>query len=52
MIERTAINSVANLPVNIAKQFVPAAYNGDVIGDGILFHEADEKYCSSAAHLP
>ena len=44
VIERTAINSVANFPVNLAKQYVPTASNGGVIGDGILFHEADEKY--------
>jgi vanillate/3-O-methylgallate O-demethylase len=44
VIERTAINSVANFPVNLAKQYVPTASNGGVIGDGILFHLAEEKY--------
>ena len=44
VIERTAINSVANFPVNLAKQYVPTASNGGVIGDGILFHEAEDKY--------
>ncbi|HTW11323.1 MAG TPA: hypothetical protein VME01_01160 [Solirubrobacteraceae bacterium] len=44
VIERTAINSVANFPVNLAKQYVPTASNGGVIGDGILFHEAEEKF--------
>jgi vanillate/3-O-methylgallate O-demethylase len=44
VIERTAINSVANFPVNIAKQYVPTASNGAVIGDGILFREAPEKF--------
>jgi vanillate/3-O-methylgallate O-demethylase len=44
VIERTAINSVANFPVNVAKQYVPTASNGGVIGDGILFHEAEDKY--------
>ncbi len=33
-----AINSFANFPVNMAKQFVPCTYDGYVIGDGILFH--------------
>src|ERR1700759_2579244 len=37
LISDTAINSVANFPVNTAKQYVPSAPNGGVIGDGILF---------------
>jgi vanillate/3-O-methylgallate O-demethylase len=44
VIERTAINSVANFPVNLAKQYVPTASNGGVIGDGILFHLEQEKF--------
>jgi vanillate/3-O-methylgallate O-demethylase len=40
----TGINSFANFPVNTAKQFVPTASNGGVIGDGILFHEAEDEY--------
>jgi vanillate/3-O-methylgallate O-demethylase len=44
VIERTAVNSVANFPVNVAKQYVPTASNGGVIGDGILFHVAEQKY--------
>jgi len=44
VIERTAINSVANFPVNLAKQYVPTASNGGVIGDGILFHLEEEKF--------
>jgi vanillate/3-O-methylgallate O-demethylase len=44
VIERTAINSVANFPVNVAKQYVPTASNGGVIGDGILFHLAEQKF--------
>jgi vanillate/3-O-methylgallate O-demethylase len=44
LISDTAINSVANFPVNTAKQYVPTASNGGVIGDGILFHEAEDEY--------
>jgi vanillate/3-O-methylgallate O-demethylase len=44
LISDTAINSVANFPINRAKQYVPTASNGGVIGDGILFHEADDEY--------
>ncbi|HEU4755575.1 MAG TPA: aminomethyl transferase family protein, partial [Agromyces sp.] len=40
----TGINSFANFPVNTAKQFVPTASNGGVIGDGILFHEAENDF--------
>lgn len=38
-----AINSFANFPVNKAKQFVPCSYDGYLIGDGILFHLAENK---------
>jgi vanillate/3-O-methylgallate O-demethylase len=44
LISDTGINSVANFPVNTAKQFVPVASNGGVVGDGILFHEADDEF--------
>ncbi len=44
VIERTAINSVANFPVGRAKQYIPTASNGGVIGDGILFHDAEDSY--------
>jgi len=37
------INSFANFPVNRAKQFVPCSYDGRVIGDGILFHLAENS---------
>ncbi|MGZ4328575.1 MAG: vanillate/3-O-methylgallate O-demethylase, partial [Solirubrobacteraceae bacterium] len=40
----TAINSVANFPVNMAKQYVPTTPAGHVIGDGILFHLDDEEF--------
>ena len=38
-----AINSFANFPVNKAKQMVPCSYDGYVIGDGILFHLAENE---------
>jgi vanillate/3-O-methylgallate O-demethylase len=40
----TGINSTANFPVDSAKQFVPVAPHGGVIGDGILFHLAEEEF--------
>jgi vanillate/3-O-methylgallate O-demethylase len=44
LISDTAINSVANFPVDKAKQYVPTTPAGFVIGDGILFHEAEDEY--------
>ncbi|HCM50978.1 MAG TPA: glycine cleavage system protein T, partial [Microbacterium sp.] len=44
LISDTAINSVANFPVNKAKQYVPTTASGHVIGDGILFREAEDEY--------
>jgi len=44
LIADTGINSVANFPVNMAKQFVPCTPAGNVIGDGILFHLDEEEY--------
>src|SRR3954451_16844665 len=44
LLSETGINSFANFPVNMAKQFVPTSPEGGVIGDGILFHLADEEY--------
>jgi vanillate/3-O-methylgallate O-demethylase len=44
LITDTGINSTANFPVNMAKQFVPCTPAGHVIGDGILFHLADEEF--------
>jgi vanillate/3-O-methylgallate O-demethylase len=44
LISDTAINSVANFPVDMAKQYVPTTPAGHVIGDGILFRLADEEY--------
>ena len=44
LIEATAINSVATFPVDKAKQYVPTTASGHVIGDGILFREAEDEY--------
>ncbi len=44
LIAETGINSVANFPVNMAKQFVPTTPAGHVIGDGILFHLDEEEF--------
>ena len=38
-----SINSYASFPVNRAKQFVPCSHSGHVIGDGILFHLAENE---------
>ena len=38
------MNSFANFPVNRAKQLAPTNYDGYVIGDGILFHLAEESF--------
>jgi vanillate/3-O-methylgallate O-demethylase len=37
------INSFANFPVGRAKHMVPCSYDGYVIGDGILFHEDENR---------
>ena len=50
VIERTAINSVENFPVGRAKQYIPTASNGGVIGDGILFHDAEDSYIFVGRH--
>ena len=44
LIRDTAINSVANFDVNIAKQYVPVTEEGYVIGDGILFRESEDEF--------
>jgi vanillate/3-O-methylgallate O-demethylase len=44
LISDTAINSVATFPVDRAKQYVPTTASGHVIGDGILFHEEEDRY--------
>ncbi len=44
LVRATAVNSFENFAVNRAKQYVPVTPAGHVIGDGILFHQADEEY--------
>jgi syringate O-demethylase len=44
LIEKLAVNSVANFPVEMAKQFVAVNYDGYVIGDNILFHLEEDEY--------
>ena len=40
----TGINSTANFAVDSAKQFVPVAPDGGVIGDGIVFRLAEDEF--------
>jgi vanillate/3-O-methylgallate O-demethylase len=44
LLSHLAINSFSNFTVNKAKQFVPCSYDGYVIGDGILFHLAEDEF--------
>ena len=44
LISDTAINSVESFPVDMAKQYVPTTPAGNVIGDGILFHLAEDEF--------
>ncbi|MCC6202076.1 MAG: aminomethyl transferase family protein [Gammaproteobacteria bacterium] len=43
MLSHLAINSFKGFTVNKAKQFVPCSHDGYVIGDGILFHLAQNQ---------
>ena len=43
MLSHLATNSFSNFPVNRAKQFSPCSYDGFIIGDGILFHLAENR---------
>ena len=43
MLSHLGTNSFANFPVNRAKQFAPCSYDGYIIGDGILFHLAQNS---------
>lgn len=38
------INSFKNFTVNKAKQFIPCSYDGRVIGDVILFYQAENEF--------
>ncbi len=44
LVSDTAINTVSNFEVNMAKQYVPTTPAGHVIGDGILFHLAPDEF--------
>jgi vanillate/3-O-methylgallate O-demethylase len=44
LISDTAVNSVSDFPVDMAKQYVPTTPAGHVIGDGILFHLEQEEF--------
>jgi vanillate/3-O-methylgallate O-demethylase len=44
LVSDTAVNSMSSFPVNRAKQYVPTTPYGHVIGDGILFHLAEEEF--------
>ncbi len=44
LIRDTAINSVENWPVDVAKQYIAVNSQGYIIGDNILFHLADDEY--------
>src|SRR5215468_2057928 len=43
LLSHLTINSFATFPVDMAKQMVPLSYSGHVIGDGILFHLAQNS---------
>src|SRR5581483_7879438 len=43
-IAATAVNSLADFPLDRAKQYIPATPAGNVIGDGILFHLEPEEF--------
>ncbi|GGE37720.1 glycine cleavage system protein T [Marinicauda pacifica] len=44
LLSDTAINSLGKFRVDTAKQYVPCSYDGHVIGDGILFYLAENKF--------
>ncbi len=43
LIGDTAINSVADFEVNVAKQYVPVTEAGYVVGDGIIFRQSESE---------
>ncbi len=45
-LEGLAINSFSNFGTNRAKHFVPVSPDGHVIGDHIMFREAEDKFLS------
>ncbi|MRH30131.1 aminomethyl transferase family protein [Microbacterium sp. SYP-A9085] len=44
LIRDTGVNSVADFPVDMAKQYVALNHDGFVIGDNILFHLEEDEY--------
>lgn len=44
LISDVAVNSVASFPVNKAKQIVPTTASGHIVGDGILFRQAEDEF--------
>jgi vanillate/3-O-methylgallate O-demethylase len=44
LLSDTAINSMQSFPVDRAKQYVPTTPYGHVIGDGIIFHLAEQEF--------
>jgi len=44
LISDTAINSVENFDIDLAKQYVPVNEDGYVVGDGILFRESEDEF--------
>ncbi len=44
MLSYLTINSFKNFKVDRAKQFIPCSYSGHVLGDGILFYLAENKF--------
>jgi len=44
LISDLAVNSVANFPVDMAKQFVAVSHDGYMIGDNILFHLEEDEF--------
>lgn len=44
LISDIGVNSVANFPVDMAKQFVAVSHEGKVIGDNILFHLGEDEF--------
>lgn len=43
LVSHLGFNSFTKFPVDRAKQFAPCSYGGHVIGDGILFHLAENQ---------
>lgn len=43
-LSHVGINSLANMTENLAKHFVPVSPNGHVIGDVIMFREAEDQF--------